>query len=369
MRSLLLSFVLLSLSCGQDEKTSLMAGYDPAHPQASLDAIAAGASGAHLEFSQDVVDLGDVMQGTESPLSFPFVVRGNESLIVTGIETSCGCTDASLEVNGQPYVLSDPLHPGTEGVLRGTFSSAGFQDRKDSKITLRGNGLGMPRHLRVLAVVHPMFDLTPNEVRFGNVAETALSGDKPPSIEVEVISGQPFEIQRWVATPPGVAIEALGEPRMHEDGVRQIRRFLFTLLPDCGRGRLYQSAVAKTSLDRTLDFVIQANVFGPVRYEPERRITFGMLEQGQRRTRRINARSAIAGFSLSIPRLELSGVEDGVFRTEIEEKEKGTLLVIRVHIETDVPIGRHNASLRCVWPEGSGISDEEWSVHAIVRPR
>ncbi|MCH2112646.1 MAG: DUF1573 domain-containing protein [Planctomycetes bacterium] len=359
--------ILLALlaGCAKEEPRALTEGFDPANPGASIRNLEAGPSDSTLRFEKQTIVLGDVLQHTRTPLEFPFEVEGAAPLVITDMESSCGCTNVQLEVEGKPYVLTEPIQPGSKGVLKGEFNSAEYMNDKESKITIRGNGQDMPIILRVEAFVHPMFKLTPKEARFGDIPESALHNGKTVEQTIVVSAAEPFEVKRWIHMPPGVQVVDTGKTEVHEDGVRQLRWFQVTMGEGVGKGHIYVSALAETTLGRNVDFVVQANIVGSVRYDPPQRITFGLMNSGQKRTRRVNLRAMLEGLELPVPRLEVIGSE--VFQVEITEKDPGKFLVIKVHVEGDVEPGHHNAILRCHWPESTGISVEEWALKAIVR--
>jgi len=358
--------ILLLAACGQDEQESVLSNFDPAHPQASLDAMNSGSTDATLNFSKELENLGDIFQNQEIELEFPFVVEGTKPVVVTGIDSSCGCTDAEIEIDGKPYILKDKIPAGTKGVVRGLFKSAQYSNEKASKITIRGNGTQMPKILQVEAFIHPIFEMSPKEARFGDLPSLVFAKENP-SIELAVVAAKEFEIIRWLKMPDGITVEDTGRKEMHTDGVRQLRWFKVSLGSAIGTGHVYQSAIAETSLERNLEFVVQVNVFGPVRYEPDQRITFGLMDFGQSRSRRINVRTALPKLELKKPKLEIIGPD--LFTPELVVKEDGSFFVFRVHVGADAPIGHHNAVLRCTWDKESGLETKEWNVKAIVRER
>jgi hypothetical protein len=359
------SILLLAAACGRAEPSSVMEKFDPSSPAASMAAVKAGATDSRIVLSKNLEALGDVYQHGEFPLEFSFHVEGSQPLVVTQLESSCGCTDAKMEVDGELYVLGDPILPGAQGFVRGTFKSATYSQEKDSKITIRGNGLGMPQVLRVTAVVYPIFELFPKQARFGDVPLSALRSEHPPSIEVQVLPSREFEIQRWLNTPAGISVEDTGRTAVIEGREPEAKIFRITLGPACEQGRLYETAIAETSLDRTLDFVVQANIFGPIRFDPERRLSFGLMNAGQERSRRINLRATLDGVMSPRPTLSVEGAD--VFRTEIVEKEAGRFYVLRVRVPNDAPLGHHSAVLRASFPEAAGIDSAEWALKAIIR--
>lgn len=60
--------------------------------------------GAHIFFPTVVFDAGEVEKGELIPYTFYFTNHGDEALVITNAEGSCGCT--------VPYYPKDPILPG-----------------------------------------------------------------------------------------------------------------------------------------------------------------------------------------------------------------------------------------------------------------
>ncbi len=373
---LLLSFTLVACSQGDSNSdshllpastegpVSVMDGFDAADPEGSFQALAAGVSDSKVIFETYDMDLKEVYQDEKIPLAFPFQVDGNDPVLITGLESSCGCTDVFIEVEGKPYVLNDSIPAGTKGIVRATFTSAKYRKDKNSVITLRGNAANFPEKLTLHAFVRPVFEYEPSQLRFGDV----MSGDlqaEAPSLTVSVVAREPFEVLHWKRLPEGVTIQDTGRVETGANGTEQHRWFEVTLGKDLNPGVLYQSAIATTSLGNTLEVVLHANVLGPVKYYPEQRLWFGTVNQGQTPVRVLKVVATLDDKPLVLPEVSFEGAE--VFSLVLAEKKPGKEFVVRVKLSTDAPLGRHGGKLKLHYPEGSGLDDHEILVSAIVR--
>lgn len=75
-------------------------------------------NGAVITWEKKTHDFGNIVQGETVEHTFYFTNTGNEPLIITSVDISCGCTTAK----GWPR---DPVPPGANGEITVSFASAG----------------------------------------------------------------------------------------------------------------------------------------------------------------------------------------------------------------------------------------------------
>jgi hypothetical protein len=85
----------------------------------------------HFEFVEEVKDFGTITQGEVVSTSFRFKNVGQEDLIISSAQGSCGCT--------VPEWPKEPIKPGAEGVVDVTFDSNGKHGMQNKTITLVAN--------------------------------------------------------------------------------------------------------------------------------------------------------------------------------------------------------------------------------------
>lgn len=333
-------------------------------------------SNSQLRFGKDTVDLGDVYQENDYDVEFPFEIEGTDPVLVTAIETSCGCTDAYFELKGvkTPILPGQPLAIPADvrsGVIKARFSSQQFHNRKISTLTLRGNGVGMPQKLTISAFIRAIFELSPQRVAFGEILYR--KGGMPLTEEetaarakqVLVAAPQAFTVTRWAYLPPGIQVVDTGKAETGPDGKSQTRCFEIRVTADAPPGRLTSSILAETSLNKTLEIIVIGEILGPVRYYPGERILFGMVNQGQAPTRRLKVVVGGPGMILPEPKVELIG--EGPLKAEIVDRQADVQYEIKIDLAPDAPVGRHSAVLRLSYPAESGIEPKEFPVTAVVR--
>ncbi|MGC3944837.1 MAG: DUF1573 domain-containing protein [Chryseolinea sp.] len=92
----------------------------------------AKANGPAITFEKSSHDFGDIVQGDKVEHVFKFTNTGNEPLIITNVQVTCGCTTPK----GYPR---DPIAPGGKGEITIAFNSAGKMGRQNKVVTVVSN--------------------------------------------------------------------------------------------------------------------------------------------------------------------------------------------------------------------------------------
>ncbi|HEY0899246.1 MAG TPA: DUF1573 domain-containing protein [Sphingobacteriaceae bacterium] len=71
---------------------------------------------AEFKFDKETHDFGKIPQGKPVSIDFKFTNVGDEPLIITNVESSCGCT--------VPKYTSTPVKKGESGVITVTYNAA-----------------------------------------------------------------------------------------------------------------------------------------------------------------------------------------------------------------------------------------------------
>jgi hypothetical protein len=90
--------------------------------------------GAVITFEKRTLDGGDIVQGDKVEHTYYFTNTGNEPLIITNVQVSCGCTTPK----GWPR---DPIPPGGKGELTVSFNSTGKMGRQNKPVTIISNAV------------------------------------------------------------------------------------------------------------------------------------------------------------------------------------------------------------------------------------
>lgn len=102
--------------------------------------------GAIINWEKSTHDFGDVFQGDKVEHVFRFTNTGNQDLVITNVEVTCGCTTPK----GWPR---DPIPPGGSGELSVAFDSAGKIGKQNKVITITSNSVGTLNQVMFTATV------------------------------------------------------------------------------------------------------------------------------------------------------------------------------------------------------------------------
>lgn len=90
--------------------------------------------GAVITWEKKTHDFGNIVQGDKVEHTFYFTNSGNQPLIITNVQVSCGCTTPK----GWPR---DPVPPGASGEITVAFNSAGKSGIQTKPVTLVTNAI------------------------------------------------------------------------------------------------------------------------------------------------------------------------------------------------------------------------------------
>lgn len=90
--------------------------------------------GAIIAWEKSTYDFGDVVQGTKLEHTFKFKNTGNEPLVITNVQVTCGCTTPKGWER-------DPILPGKESEITISFNSAGKYGRQEKVVTIVSNAV------------------------------------------------------------------------------------------------------------------------------------------------------------------------------------------------------------------------------------
>jgi hypothetical protein len=107
---------------------SLAFGQEAAKP-----APAPKVDGPVLTLETSTHDFGSITQGDVVERVFKFKNTGNQPLIITNIQTSCGCTT--------PVWPRDPIMPGGAGEIKVGFNSAGKMNKQTKTLPIISNSV------------------------------------------------------------------------------------------------------------------------------------------------------------------------------------------------------------------------------------
>lgn len=104
-------------------------------------------SGPQIKFDKDVHDYGNLKQGADATTEFVFTNTGNEPLIISNSQGSCGCT--------VPSWPREPIAPGKTGSIKVKYDSQRLGPINKS-VTVTSNATNEANVvLRIKGVIEP----------------------------------------------------------------------------------------------------------------------------------------------------------------------------------------------------------------------
>ena len=97
-------------------------------------AVQAKASGPVITFEKNTYEFGDMNQGDKVEHTFKFTNTGNEALVITNVQVTCGCTTPK----GWPR---EPIAPGGKGEITLGFNSTGKMGKQNKVVTIVSNAV------------------------------------------------------------------------------------------------------------------------------------------------------------------------------------------------------------------------------------
>lgn len=86
---------------------------------------------AEFKFEKETHDFGKIPQGKPVTYEFKFTNTGEEPLIISNVESSCGCT--------VPKYTTTPVLKGQSGTITVTFNAASVQPSFAKAVTIKSN--------------------------------------------------------------------------------------------------------------------------------------------------------------------------------------------------------------------------------------
>lgn len=90
--------------------------------------------GAVMTWEAATYDFGEIAQGDKVEHTFRFRNTGNEPLIITNVQVTCGCTTPKGWAR-------DPIGPGQSGELTIAFNTAGKFGKQNKVVTIVSNAI------------------------------------------------------------------------------------------------------------------------------------------------------------------------------------------------------------------------------------
>lgn len=102
---------------------------------------------AAISFEKTEHDFGSITQGEKAEYRFKFTNTGNQDLLITSANASCGCT--------VPEYSKEPIKPGAIGYIKVKFNSEYRLDAFEKSVTVTANTVPMETELRIKGFINP----------------------------------------------------------------------------------------------------------------------------------------------------------------------------------------------------------------------
>lgn len=115
--------------------------------------VAPAAKATGLAFKEDTFSFGDIPKGTPATHEFTFKNTSKQTVLITNVKASCGCTT--------PTYTKTPIKPGESGVVAATYNAAN-PGSFNKTITVTTNDTETPKILTIKGKVDaPAAEATP----------------------------------------------------------------------------------------------------------------------------------------------------------------------------------------------------------------
>ncbi|MBU2916236.1 MULTISPECIES: DUF1573 domain-containing protein [Reichenbachiella] len=104
-------------------------------------------AGPHISFITSSYDFGDITQGDKVNYTFEFTNDGNQPLLLSNVQTTCGCTASSWP--------REAIAPGESSKIDVTFNSRGKIGHQNKVITITSNASNNPERVKIVTNVLP----------------------------------------------------------------------------------------------------------------------------------------------------------------------------------------------------------------------
>ncbi|MHC5112827.1 MAG: DUF1573 domain-containing protein [Planctomycetota bacterium] len=307
------------------EPTTPKARKPVTRPVPKAEPVPAADGGAVIEFTKRVHDFGEIWDVERQTCRFEFTNRGEETLVIKEIKTSCGCTAAKLD--------QMVFEPGEGDAIEVSFSPKGFgkQTKTVDVITENSWPERIPK-LKIVATIKPFVEVEPYIIRYGSVklgeAHRQVIEINSADKSMEITS---VETESRAGSKRGdyLTAEVLDESATQEYGAgkeQPLHRIAVTLKDDAPWGQIYGTVKINArgrpdengeSVQHTKTVSVNAKVYGRISAD-ENLFRVGTLKPG-------------STFSKEIKLTSTGGEKFAVLATEIVDSRmpEGQ---IRVHV-------------------------------------
>lgn len=156
-----------------------------------------------IHFQNPDFNFGKIYKGEKVEHIYKFENRGDDTLKITRVKTSCGCTAAVLTNNSIP--------PGETGEIKATFKTISYSGNIKKSITISSNDPDTPRQiLTISGEIIEDISIKPRNLNFGSIRVDSQT-DKTVTVAIKSASRPDFKIEKINSSSPFVIASITGK--------------------------------------------------------------------------------------------------------------------------------------------------------------
>lgn len=316
-----------------------------------------------IVFETEELDIGSMSDTDKGEGTFILRNAGDATLIITGLGSSCGCTEpriGGVVVSGgkTPAPVRVEIAPGESTTIEVNYNPLGKQDKDVQKVTIECNDPARPRiELQLIAHVEPLVRVDPRVLNLGDIDR-----GKSSTFTFKVSGSTPdFRVTR-------VTVNGIDSVRARILGSKEIQRlggksneFEIELASDGSArpGQLRGTALVRTNDPRRpfTSIEIMGRIVGDLALS-ESRVAFGNLKVGHSSEKTFRIHSKM-GQPFEILALDQPGEDN--HRLQLSYKpvdDKKTAYDITAHLTAPMQPGgvRGTIIVRTNYPDEENVS-------------
>ncbi|WKZ57936.1 MAG: DUF1573 domain-containing protein [Bdellovibrionota bacterium] len=298
-----------------------------------------------------VHEFGSVSQGTK--VEHDFVIRndGDADLLIHEVIPSCGCTASATS--------AEKISPGSEGVIKVSFDTAGFSGEKLKTVRVHTNDPDESALVLTLrGTIEADVVIEPRRVFFGDIVQGDSGATRTQTVSVKVREGSKSAITGVRTMSKYLSV------REKKSAARE-RILEVEVAPDTPRGELRERIIVSVSGTResSINVPVFAAIKGPIRLKPST-LSFGILEGQQVASRAVK----VENIGAQPVKVTSARSSDSAVSVAVKEIKPGTLYVLDVSVDPS----RVKKELRASIEVTTDSRDDErlsFTVYGILPPK
>ena len=302
-----------------------------------------------ISFDERVYDFGLVSREDLPHHRFIFSNTGQADLVISEVDSSCGCTAALLS--------AETIPPGGRGEIDVSFNPQGRRGKQKQTVSVYSNAENEPiAQLTVKGTVMTAVDVSPDRILFGSVNNQQVTTKRIRVLD----SGEgTLKITHIETSSPFLTTE-IGPPRLGEVINYEVK---VTLQPGVPVGKFQEILTIRTNneFQPHLSVSIEGNVLGPITVHPEH-LFFGFVNRQELAQQDILL-TKTDGADLKVLAV---GHQSQFVSTEFVSVESGRRIRIQVTVSGNTPSGPFQDLLK-IYTNDAEQSVIRVPLHALIR--